>query len=153
MHADRKRPGMRARQRDRGGRWAGLPAALVVLTSLPLLGGLPVEAVAHHGPAAYDRSQTVTVTGTVTRFDFVNPHVLIYVAVAAEDGGETVWSGELTSPNRLARMGGDVTWHGDLLGPGDVVTLTGNPARNGAPVMLLTRVVDAAGTVLTDSGR
>jgi hypothetical protein len=113
----------------------------------------PKESPAHHGPAAYDRSQTVTVTGSVTRFDFVNPHVLIYVAVEEDDGEKVIWSGELTSPNRLARMGGSVAWHKDLLQPGDVITLTGSPARNGARVMQLTRVVDDEGTVLTASGR
>jgi hypothetical protein len=108
---------------------------------------------AHHGPGAYDRSASVTVTGTVTRFDFVNPHVLIYITATDADGREVAWSGELTSPNRLARSGGGVAWHKSLLEPGDVVTLTGNPARNGAPVLLLNRVEDGAGTLLTGTGR
>jgi hypothetical protein len=111
------------------------------------------QAVAHHGPGAYDPAQTVTVTGTVTEFHFVNPHVLIYVAATDADGREVVWSGELTSPNRLARMGGAVKWHKDLLEPGDVVTLTGHPARNGAPALLLNSVQDGAGNVLTSTGR
>ena len=98
-------------------------------------------------------SATRTVTGTVTQFDFVNPHVLIYVAVTDDDGQEVIWSGELTSPNRLARMSGAVKWHKELLAPGDVVTLTGSPAHNGAPVLLLSRVEDGEGNVLTATGR
>ena len=113
-----------------------------------------VTGAAHHGPGAYDRSREVTVTGSVTRFEFVNPHVLIYVEVGgAEDGEAIVWAGELTSPNRLARMGGDVAWHKDILQPGDTVTLTGNPTHNGAPALLLNRVVAADGRVLASSGR
>jgi hypothetical protein len=104
---------------------------------------------AHHGQAAYDREKIVTVEGTVTRFEFVNPHVLIHVAVPQADGKTVEWAGELTSPNRLARLSlGDVKWHKDLLEPGDRVTLTGNPARNGAPALYLTKVVDGSGKPL-----
>lgn len=126
------------------------------LTALCLVAlGLSASASlrAHHGPGAYDRSQTLAVTGAVTRFDFVNPHVLISVAVENDDGDIEVWAGELTSPNRLARMGGEVSWHKDLLQPGDIVTLTGNPARNGAPALLLSRVEDETGRILTSRGR
>jgi uncharacterized protein DUF6152 len=119
--------------------WLGL--ASTALVALPLY--------AHHGQAAYDREQTVSVTGTVTQFQFVNPHVLIHVAVPQSDGRTVEWAGELTSPNRLARLAlGDVKWHKDLLTAGDRITLTGNPARNGAPALFLTKVVDAAGRPL-----
>lgn len=124
-------------------------ATCVLATTL--LGAAPVAA--HHGASAYDLGQTVSFTGTVTEFRFVNPHVLIYIATAGADGRERVWAGELTSPNRLARQGGAVKWHKDLLAAGDVVTLTGRPARNGAPALLLTAVQDATGNVLTGTGR
>ncbi len=101
---------------------------------------------AHHGGAAYDGSQTVEVVGKVTRFEFVNPHVLIYANVMDEDGGTVEWSGELTSPNRLARSGsGAVRWHKDIFKPGDGITLIGNPARTGAPSLRLREVLDADG--------
>ena len=64
------------------------------------------------------------------------------------DGKDVKWGGELTSPNRLARLGGPVKWHKDLLKPGDKVTLTGRPARNGAPAMIITQIVDAHGQAL-----
>jgi hypothetical protein len=111
------------------------------------------ELRAHHGAGIYDRAQSVTVTGAITQFQFVNPHVLIYIATTDADGREVIWSGELTSPNRLARSMSGVKWHKDLLAPGDVVTLTGNPARNGAPALLLNRVLDGEGNVLTGTGR
>jgi len=128
------------------------PRASGCLAGAALLWLFVSAAAAHHGPGAYDRAREVTVTGSVTRFEFVNPHVLIFIEVDA-DGETTVWSGELTSPNRLARMGGDVTWHKDLLQPGDTVTLTGHPTHNGAPALLLNSVVDGDGRVLAASGR
>jgi hypothetical protein len=109
--------------------------------------------VAHHGQAAYDRDKTVSVTGTVTQFEFVNPHVLIHVEVAEAGAKSVEWAGELTSPNRLARLAlGDVNWHKDMLRPGDKVTLTGNPARNGAPALYLTKVLDGTGKPLIGGG-
>ena len=109
-----------------------------------------VAANAHHGGAAYTSDDYVSVTGAVTRFEFVNPHVLIYIAVTGDDGEVVEWSGELTSPNRLARMqtASSVQWHKDLLQPGDTITLAGNPARSGAPSLRLNRVVREDGTVL-----
>jgi hypothetical protein len=121
------------------------------MVATALLGAGTVAA--HHGQSAYDLEQSVTVTGTVTEFQFVNPHVLIYVSTTDAKGSERVWAGELTSPNRMARLGGAVKWHKDLLKPGDVVTLTGRPARNGAPALLLTTVEDSDGNVLTGAGR
>jgi hypothetical protein len=105
---------------------------------------------AHHGGAAYDSRETVTVTGAVTDFQFVNPHVLIYIAVTGEDGEVVEWSGELTSPNRLARMAqpGSVRWHKEILKPGDMIELTGNPAVSGAPSLRLHKVVDATGQAI-----
>lgn len=115
-----------------------------------LLGLACVGVAAHHGGAAYDSSRMLTLTGTVTAFKFVNPHVLISIAVTGEDGEVVEWTGELTSPNRLARMAepGSVRWHKDILKFGDEIELTGNPASSGAPALRLHKVVDADGTVL-----
>jgi hypothetical protein len=106
--------------------------------------------VAHHGAGVFEPEKKVTVQGTVTDFQFVNPHVLIYLAVKGGDGKEVKWGGELTSPNRLARMGGAVKWHKEILKPGDSIAVTGHPARNGAPMMDITKIVDSAGAVLID---
>ena len=103
-------------------------------------------AMAHHGGAAYDGEATVEVVGKVTRFEFVNPHVLIYAAVTDDNGDTVEWSGELTSPNRLARSDrSTVKWHKDVFQPGDDITLIGNPARSGAPSLRLREVLDADG--------
>jgi hypothetical protein len=111
---------------------------------------IAASAYAHHGAGLFEPEKQVTVTGTVTEFQFVNPHVLVYLDVKGEDGKPVRWGGELTSPNRLARMNGAVKWHKDILKPGDEITMTGHPARNGAPAMDITRIVDAHGAVLID---
>ncbi len=104
----------------------------------------------HHGGAAYDGDKTTTVTGAVTKFEFINPHVLIYIAVTNDSGEVVEWSGELTSPNRLARMdrGAAVQWSKDILRPGDEIVLSGNPARSGAPSLRLRTVIDANGVAI-----
>ena len=61
------------------------------------------QVAAHHGAGVFDPEKKITVEGAVTDFQFVNPHVLVYVAVKGDDGKEVQWGGELTSPNRLAR--------------------------------------------------
>jgi hypothetical protein len=123
------------------------------LLLLVALIGSATSTLAHHGAGVYDRTTTLTLTGTVTQFHFVNPHVLIYIEVEDEEGRITEWSGELTSPNRLARMLTDVRWHKDILKPGETITLTGNPARNGAPALLLSSVQGSNGDFLIRSGR
>jgi hypothetical protein len=87
---------------------------------------------AHHGTAAYDTGKQVTVKGTVTDFEFVNPHVMIVVNVLSEDGTTQRWQGELTSPNHLARAG----WTKSSLQPMQQVTITGFSAKNGNSIWI-----------------
>ncbi len=105
-------------------------------------------ASAHHGAGIFDAETSVTYSGTVTDFQYVNPHVLVYIAVSNADGSTIHVAGELTSPNRLSRMSGEIAWHRDVLKPGDEVTMTGHPARNGAPAVDITRLVNADGVAL-----
>ena len=113
-----------------------------------MLAAAPVAA--HHGAGVFEPEKKVTVAGTVTDFQFVNPHVLVYMTVKGDDGKEVQWGGELTSPNRLARDARAVKWHKSILKPGDSITITGHPARNGAPMMDILKIVDGQGTVLID---
>jgi uncharacterized protein DUF6152 len=97
-----------------------------------------VRTSAHHGQAAYDMSKSVTVTGTVTEFQFVNPHCILVFDVKDDDKGVVErWQGELTSPNRLLRAG----WTAQAVKPGDRITLTGSRAKSGAPSLYITRAV------------
>ena len=103
---------------------------------------------AHHGAGGvFDTTTVVDVTGTVTDFQFRNPHVLIFIE--AEDQS-LEWSGELTSRNRLARQVQEnrPQWTNTILEPGETITLTGNPASNGSPFLRLIRVAKEDGTVL-----
>ena len=110
----------------------------------------PAAVLAHHGASVvYDLSQSMTMTGAVTDFQFVNPHVLIYFEVEADDGTTMIWSAGLTSPNRLARSDG---WSKDMFQPGDTVTVTGSPARSGAPSLWVEQVMDGDGRPLLGGG-
>jgi len=96
---------------------------------------------AHHGTAAYEAGKTVTVQGTVTDFEFINPHALVFLEVKDEKGNVEKWQGELTSPNRLSRAG----WTRHTLKPGDVATFSGFGAKSGAPTLWITKIVAADG--------
>jgi hypothetical protein len=83
---------------------------------------------AHHSFAAeYDGNQPVTVTGTVAKIDWTNPHIHFYVDVKDQGGTVTQWKFEGYPPNMLVRQG----WKRDVtLKPGDTVTVFGWKARN-----------------------
>lgn len=109
------------------------------------LGGL-APAWAHHGEANYDPDKVVTVTGTVTDFQFINPHVLIYFDVKGDNNAVTRWVGEATSPNLLLRRG----WDKNTIKVGDRVTASGHKAKNGSPTLRLLKVVLADGREMGD---
>ena len=86
----------------------------------------------HHNFAAhYSQDEIVEISGVVREFRFVNPHVRVYLEVAA-DGGETeTWMAEGDASVALRRSG----WTEDQLMPGDRITIVGNPARSGANML------------------
>lgn len=98
-------------------------------------------AFAHHGAANYDMKKSVTVKGTVTEFEFKNPHTLIYVDAKGENGEIQKWQGELTSPNHLARAG----WSKNTIKIGAEITLIGAPSKSGATVLWLQKVLTSTG--------
>jgi len=69
-----------------------------------------------------------TLKGTVTKFEFINPHALIYVDVVGDKGNVDHWIAESSSNNHLSRGGYDK----NSLKPGEQVTVTGHRAKNGA---------------------
>jgi hypothetical protein len=83
---------------------------------------------AHHGTAAYDTKNMVTVKATMTDFKFINPHVQLFFDVKNEKGETESWQGELTAPNKLSRAG----WTKHTLKPGDSVTVSGYMSKDGA---------------------
>ncbi len=88
---------------------------------------LTTSASAHHSFAAeFDRAMPITVTGTVTKVEWMNPHARFYID-AKDDAGKTVnWDFELASPNGLMRRG----WNRNSMKIGDTVTVTGHRAKN-----------------------
>ena len=86
-------------------------------------------AAAHHSfSAIFDANQPVTLTGTVTRIEWMNPHTWIYLDVKKDDGSVEAWSFEMGSPNRLMRYG----WNQGSLPTGETVTIAGSRARDGS---------------------
>lgn len=84
---------------------------------------------AHHSFAAvFDAAKPVTLTGTVTRIEWMNPHTWIYLDVKNADGNTEAWAFEMGSPNRLMRYG----WNQESLPTGATVTIAGSRARDGS---------------------
>lgn len=81
---------------------------------------------AHHSFAMFDQTQRVTLKGTVTEFQWTNPHAFIQMAVPGASGAAEAWSIELNSPNNLRRQG----WKATSLKAGDEVTLVMFPLRD-----------------------
>jgi len=99
---------------------------------------------AHHGTAAYETAKLTTVKGTVTEFQFINPHVEITVEVKDDKGKIEKWLGEANSPNVLSRHG----WSKEMIKPGDQITVIGYRAKNGSYTLRLQKVVLSNGQEL-----
>jgi hypothetical protein len=98
--------------------------------------------MAHHGLAAFDQTAKVTLTGTVTDFHFVAPHVVVEFEVKDDAGGIQKWQAELTTPRNLKG------WTATSLEPGDIVTVTGYRAKSGALFLWVTALSSSNGTKL-----
>lgn len=112
-------------------------AAVVAAAALP--------ASAHHSfPAQYDADKPVTLTGAVTKVEWMNPHILFSIDVKDEETGEvTNWTLEMGSPNTLMRLG----WNRNSMQLGDVVTVEGFLARDGS------LLVNARSVILASNGK
>jgi Family of unknown function (DUF6152) len=119
----------------RTGRVLGVTLALLLACG-------PVSA--HHGSSNYDLSKSVSVKGTITQFEFVNPHSAIHLEAKDDKGNAEQWLIEADSPNNLARAG----WTRESLKPGDQVTIVGNRLKDGSKVMRLQKVIFSGGKEL-----
>ena len=94
--------------------------------------------LAHHSfKAEFDENRQVTLSGTIAKVTWKNPHVRMFVDVKDDGGRITNWELELASPNGLLSQG----WKVDSLKPGDQVTVNGFPARDAAKNLLQARKV------------
>ena len=89
------------------------PRSRCIVDATVLLASRGPAATAHHSFASFDRTKQVTLTGTVTEFQWTNPHAWIQVAVTDDQGRETEWGIECGSPNMMARTG----WKSTTLKP------------------------------------
>ena len=98
-------------------------------------------ALAHHSFAMYDNTRSITVTGTVSKWQWTNPHA--YLEIDAKDAGGAVthYVLEGTSINIMVRAG----WRSNMIKVGDRVTAVAAPSKDGKPTGLLLEVTFANG--------
>jgi hypothetical protein len=119
---------------------ATLIAILIVAAAGPV--------AAHHSFSAFNTTEQKTVTGTVKKVEWTNPHIWIYIDVPNDKGGTDIYSFEGMSPNYLERR----DWTRTTLKVGDKLTVTFNPMRNGDNGGMFVNGKMGTGKVLTMSG-
>jgi hypothetical protein len=123
----------------RGKVWAACLAALILLSA--------GAAFAHHSFAMFDRSKKITTVGTVTEFQWTNPHSWIEIDIPNQSGTVDHWSIECNSPNNLSRQG----FKSSSIKPGDKITIMFWPLRSGEKGGLFISLTLPSGQVLTEA--
>lgn len=85
----------------------------------------------HHSNAVVDKDKLITVTGVVTKFAFVNPHVAVYWEGQDAKGNVTEWYASGAGPRALAEVG----WNNKTFKAGERILIQGHPLRDGRPIM------------------
>jgi hypothetical protein len=114
--------------------WVGGVLSLVI--------AMAATVAAHHSFAVFDHTRTLTIRGTVTKFQWTNPHGFLEVDIPQPDGTTKHYSIELTSINMMQRVG----WRSNMIKAGDKVTAVVAPLLSGEPVGLGLEVTMADGT-------
>jgi len=122
--------------------------AIVSTTLVAAVAGTGVSLGAHHSFAPFDITTEKTITGTVSRFEWTNPHSWIFVDVPNDKGGVDTWAVEGMSPNFLARRG----WSKSTIKPGEKISIVVRPMKNGQPGGMFVSAKLADGRVLTQAG-
>ena len=114
----------------------------VILAVFSLVLALP--AGAHHSAAVFYNTddEPISITGTVAKFNFRNPHAIVELIVTTDTGEEQRWTCETSAPSALRRRG----WSQEVMQEGETMTLWGIRARDGSFLMRITRAIKADGT-------
>jgi hypothetical protein len=115
---------------------------ITLTMTLGLLVSVPV--FAHHGNASFATDKTVVLKGTVTKWLYASPHILLMLDVKGEDGEVAHWVLESQSPTVMYPSG----YRKDSFKPGDEVTVTASEGKNGKPIGRLIDGTTANGTKL-----
>jgi Family of unknown function (DUF6152) len=108
----------------------------LLLSILLACSGLAGPAYGHHSVTMFDLPKTVTLVGTVVKYRWSNPHVILWVDVDGREGADPQrWAFEMTSPGNLTRAG----WSKRSFEVGDRVSIDNSPLKNGKPGGLLKR--------------
>jgi hypothetical protein len=118
-----------------------LPTALGLAVALC---AIAAPASAHHSFAMYDKTKTVTISGTVKAWEFANPHSVL-VLMVMDNGTPAEYTVEGSSVNTLVRIG----WGSKSFHPGDKVTVVMNPMRDGTKAGSFLRATLANGKTLS----
>ncbi|MDH3420570.1 MAG: DUF6152 family protein [Gammaproteobacteria bacterium] len=106
-------------------------------------------ATAHHSRAIYDLERNVTIEGVVTKFDWANPHVYLYVEAQSAGGEPVVWEIENGSTTAMGRRG----WTRESFAPGDRVIVEANPSKDPNRHAAVVTTVTKSGVTWIGRGR
>ena len=107
-----------------------------------------VPAIAHHSFAMFDNSRTVHMEGTVTDFEWINPHVWLHISAPDESGTEQTWSFEAGSTGQLQQT----NWTPESVAVGDTLDVGFHPLKDGSNGGQLLDVTKEDGTYLCQGG-
>ena len=117
-----------------------IPGVMVVV-------GIAFSLSAHHSTVAYAQQPVTLKNATIKNVVWAHPHIILTFAVKETSGAVSTWSTESGSPGSVARLG----WNRNSVKPGDKVTIELLPAKNGAHVGRLKKVIFPDGRELLDT--
>jgi len=130
-----------------------MKSKLFVALGVVALFVISMSAFAHHGTqVSYDMNKAVDVKGVVTKFAWLNPHSQLYFDVKDKNGNVVNWGAEMRAPGNLIAEGYTRKELLEKLKPGTEVTVTGNPSKAGAPVVVFIKLMTADGYCLCQNG-
>jgi hypothetical protein len=105
-------------------------------------------AAAHHSFSVFNMQEQISITGTVNKVQWTNPHIWVWIDVKDESGKVVTWGLEGMSPNFLARRG----WTRTTLKAGDEVKVNLHPLKSGEPGGMFQSTTTPDGVVLSMGG-